>query len=374
MEDAAIVQVEHGVDELRIEQSCNKQYDDEIDQPSDDEQKSVKRSVEGERLSLQKERELVKRSVEDEQLSLQKERKSVKRSVEDGQSNRKKDLEKKYLEEKQKLSSIVLEIGPTGLALSREELIKIYEDTQQKCKDGKYSHLKVPESLKFFTDDIKSVKMTKLYDRTIIEVVNTDTIAMCKLLSDMGNKNGCGLNMCSKYNPGGGVLKGSRGAQEENLFRRTNYHLTLENKYYPMNSGECTLSPNLYVLKNEKYDDIKDPFSISFIAAAAVKHPATILDEETGIRTYKNKKDRDDMTSTIDMVFKVAYGQGYDTLVLSAFGCGAYGNPPNEVINIFNKFLEEYYGCFQRIVFAIYSRGVDRNYNLFNKGIKTKFT
>jgi uncharacterized protein (TIGR02452 family) len=42
-------------------------------------------------------------------------------------------------------------------------------------------------------------------------------------------------------------------------------------------------------------------------------------------------------------------------LILSAFGCGAFRNPPEIIANLFSQVLkeDEFKGCFDQIVFAI---------------------
>jgi uncharacterized protein (TIGR02452 family) len=51
----------------------------------------------------------------------------------------------------------------------------------------------------------------------------------------------------------------------------------------------------------------------------------------------------------------IALENGNDSLVLSAFGCGAYGTPPKEMARLFHEVLdsEKYKGVFNKIVFAI---------------------
>jgi hypothetical protein len=51
----------------------------------------------------------------------------------------------------------------------------------------------------------------------------------------------------------------------------------------------------------------------------------------------------------------IALENGNDSLVLSAFGCGAYGTPPKEMARLFHEVIEskKYKSVFKRIVFAI---------------------
>lgn len=59
------------------------------------------------------------------------------------------------------------------------------------------------------------------------------------------------------------------------------------------------------------------------------------------------------MYRKIHAIFAVSLLYGHDTVVLGPLGCGAYRNPPEHVAQIFQHVIQEYYGCFKRIVFAI---------------------
>jgi uncharacterized protein (TIGR02452 family) len=61
--------------------------------------------------------------------------------------------------------------------------------------------------------------------QTKYSVINADCLKTAEILSKAG-LNPCVLNLASRHNPGGGVINGA-GAQEENIFRRTNLFLSL---------------------------------------------------------------------------------------------------------------------------------------------------
>lgn len=96
------------------------------------------------------------------------------------------------------------------------------------------------------------------------------------------------------------------------------------------------------------------------VASAALRHPK--LDEDGN---YLNASDRDAMREKIRMMYMLAYQKGYDALVLSAYGCGAFGNPPHEVAQLFNEVNEEFWGCFKYIGFGVKSFR-DPNYDIYN--------
>lgn len=241
---------------------------------------------------------------------------------------------------------------------SNAELAKIYIDTQN-ASQNKFEKYKTEPSNIYNNNNI-NLHENKRFNRTVVEVINKDTLLACEdYLSD--DTNICALNMASCFRAGGGVEKGSM-AQEEELFRRTNYFMTLDRKFYPLNKPHVIYSPKVWVIKDERYIVFNNPFSVSFIAAAAIKNPLI------NSKGYIKSEDRQYMTDVIDNIFSCALSKGHDTLILGALGCGAYYNPQNEVIKIFNDALVKYDKCFKRIVFAVYSRR-DDNFDLFNKYI-----
>lgn len=62
--------------------------------------------------------------------------------------------------------------------------------------------------------------------------------------------------------------------------------------------------------------------------------------------------------------------ENHDSIVLGAWGCGAFGNDPIEVAKMFKTVIKKYFkNSFQKIYFAIiedkYSAGI--NFKTFNK-------
>jgi uncharacterized protein (TIGR02452 family) len=249
--------------------------------------------------------------------------------------------------------------------MRRYNLVNIYKDTIYHC-----TKLIAPADLKKGSISVtyNTTTLTKVlepkYDSMTVEVINEDTFEAASKYVGVGNV--VILNMASCYAAGGGVKKGAM-AQEEELFRRSNYFLSLTDKFYPLNIGDTIYTPKVTVIKDKNYDVLPVPFTIAAIAAAALRKPTL---------TAKDKyyeKDYDAMVTIINNIFKVAYANNHEILILGALGCGAYGNPPAEVIQIFNDCLQKYWGCFGKIIFAVYSKSqYDVNYTMFKSGIQTK--
>ena len=174
------------------------------------------------------------------------------------------------------------------------------------------------------------------------------------------------LNMADSWNPGGGV-EGGAGAQEENLFRRTNlfqslyqfdkdfgakYGIVQANQQYPLDRNfGGVYSPGVTVfrgLEKEGYPLLEQPFSVDVISVAGLNRPD--LDENGMIVSEHVQIIRNKMRT----IFNIALQNQIECLILGAFGCGAFKNPPEQIAKLFHELLEtEYQHQFKRIVFAI---------------------
>ena len=67
----------------------------------------------------------------------------------------------------------------------------------------------------------------------------------------------------------------------------------------------------------------------------------------------------------------VAVMEGTETIILGAFGCGAFCNNP-EVVALANKnVIKDYLHAFKNIEYAVYcSTGDDRNYRIFERALR----
>jgi uncharacterized protein (TIGR02452 family) len=160
----------------------------------------------------------------------------------------------------------------------------------------------------------------------------------------------CILNMADWTRAGGNVAGGSR-AQEEELFRRSDLHKHLHQRYYPMRPLQTVYSRDVvfhragpdmnYVFIPEQRYDV--------ISAPALIGPKRSEDGER----YAAPEDAALMRDKIRHLFAIAYEQGVDTLVLSAWGCGAYGGPPQHTAELFREVLTEFDGLIPHVVFAV---------------------
>jgi len=242
--------------------------------------------------------------------------------------------------------------------MDRANLIKVYMDTIYKVTLGKFKTLKTADSVCYDGSKVREIK--RIFD-TKIEVTKEDTFVACMRLY-LTDPNIVFLNFASAKRAGGGVETGCK-CQEEELFRRSNYCVALKQNLYPLKRPNCNYSPDVWIIKDTKYEDLKEPIKIAGIAAAALSNP--YLDD-------KNHFSKDDYIFTysiIENVFKCAYYYGHTTLILGAIGLGVFRNSKSDIVDIFNKLLKQYKGVFKTIVFAVYDPKNDGNFELFDKYI-----
>jgi len=166
------------------------------------------------------------------------------------------------------------------------------------------------------------------------------------------------LNMASDYVAGGGVRKGA-SAQEEELYRRSNYHKYDDRRNYPFPTYRTIYSAAVEFWLDGNYEPLPQPITLDCIAVAGLRKPELSRD---GRRLLK-KEDVTVLEQKIRILCDVAVKHGNDCLVLSALGCGAFENPPEHVARIFKRVLDEVGGHFKVVVFAI----LGYNYDVFKK-------
>jgi len=254
---------------------------------------------------------------------------------------------------------------------NKEQRKEIYEDTleysTQLLKENKIKPLKKSTKHKLIKQDISKQYSSK-YNKTKINVLNQDVIKTVidlnqeLIKSDKLNSKILVLNLASEKHFGGGAINGAM-AQEEELFRKTNYGLHTGSELYPLKINEFVYTPNVSIIKNENYERLtkKEIFQVDMLAMPALRRPRLINGE-------LSDRDFDLTLNKISSIFKFAILNNITDLVLGAMGCGVFKNPPLDIIEIYNMCLETYDKYFNNIIFSIKSIN-DDNYELFNKNI-----
>lgn len=266
----------------------------------------------------------------------------------------------------------------------RGENVKTWLDTKAYCSSPfpvfKRTYRPRPITL-YHTEELELIienlgGFKPRFEKMEVEVVNADTLDTAKVEMDCGTAPDklMALNMACKFKPGGGVKNGAH-AQEEVIALRSNLMLRLAEPLYDneLQRDENILTPDIWVFKDQDKEYLLDEqqYTVNLLACAAVRKPNTTVDAD-GNLIYRNPIHREIMQQKINDIFQIAYVEGYETLVLGALGCGAYGNPPGEVTQIFLDCLERYRNCFKRVVFAVYSKK-DDNYEWFKQCVEKPY-
>ncbi|EXJ68306.1 uncharacterized protein A1O5_08921 [Cladophialophora psammophila CBS 110553] len=219
--------------------------------------------------------------------------------------------------------------------------------------------------------------------KTKVRVISSDTIdAALQLSRSPSQKPVCVLNMANAIHAGGGFRTGAL-AQEEALCYRTSLHFTLKLRFYPIPDKAAIYSPTVLVIRDSlanghRFLDCHDPSQlpvISVVSAAAIFQPSlgcnTAQPNQDGSRFYARREDRNLMREKIRIILRTAIKNRHRKIVLGAFGCGAFQNPPKEVARLYSEVLQEPEfsgGWWEDVVFAVLQQGsADSNFQWFSR-------
>jgi len=198
---------------------------------------------------------------------------------------------------------------------------------------------------------------------TRVQVSNETTLQAAQRLkaeSEEEEKRIAALNFANGINPGGGFLRGAR-AQEEALCRSSALYVTLlgdpmyayhEKRGLPDSTDWIIYSPGVPVFRTDDGQPLDEPWLLDFFTCAAPYEPAVGADASADL-----------LKKRIVRLLKAAEALACDSLVLGAWGCGAFGNDPERTAGDFRRILEtEYAGVFADIVFAVADWSPERRF------------
>lgn len=267
----------------------------------------------------------------------------------------------------------------------------IFRETSRFIKEGGYpspSNGKIPfdfssmlKNGRCYLEELPEVSAAMTEEGTKILVEENDCLLAAERLVKEGYDPAL-LNFASASHPGGGVETGAR-AQEETICRRStltrsifSFDAKYASKYgYPLSEGEhypiisqfgAIYSPDVTVFREGPECTLMDnPFNVAVISCAALnlggKYALRLTPEghmpEEAVAITRNK---------IRTVFRIGLLHGHDSLILGAFGCGAFSNPPSEIASLFHQVMEEkeFKNRYKLITFSIIEDHNSRNSNL----------
>lgn len=238
-----------------------------------------------------------------------------------------------------------------------------------------------------YKEELPSVDAPKVEGGTVVMVEKSDCLVAAQRLVGEGY-NPALLNFASAGHPGGGVERGSR-AQEETICRRSTLtrsiygfdsHYAARYGYpykpgnnYPLDnlSFSAVYSPDVTVFREGKECSLmENPYNVAVITCAALNLGGRYSLKLTP-DGHMPEKARDITRDKVRTIFRIGLQHGHDSLVLGAFGCGAFKNPPEEMAAIFHEVLEEpeFKDRFRLVTFSIIEdhNSASRNYRAFSE-------
>lgn len=275
-----------------------------------------------------------------------------------------------------------IQTGPQNLSklksLSPGENAKIFEETLEFS-----SHFAIPRS-RTIASMLDPITATPYALRTPVAVIPTTTLKAAQDLVLNRKLNPLVLDMANPTSIGGNPHKAN--AQEEILCRQSNLFRGLHGAAQIQDGAyQIPVKGGIYLSKvqffrndpNEGYEMLKTPFQADVFASAAfICNTKMGVDCPTDYRLYEQGT-----KEKIRAMFRVALSSGSgkernDSLVLGAFGCGAFGNDPELMARWYRDVLNEreFQGQFKQVVFAVSEdqNSKNRNFNAFQKEFSSR--
>ena len=236
-------------------------------------------------------------------------------------------------------------LAPSGRVVNVSQLVK-------RSIDGTVSY--PPDQP--FQESARGNRQTK------ISVENMTTLEAARRLITEGCRPAV-LNFASATNPGGGFLNGAR-SQEEYLARSSGlYSCIRDNAMYafhrsrrdPLYTNYVIYSPDVPVFRSDDGSLLDEPYTVGIITCSAVNAGKMVHERSSEIGRA--------MWLRILKVLSIGVKHAHDSIVLGAWGCGAFGNDGHEIAALFHRALEQNFnGGYGQVVFAIVDWSRDRRF------------
>lgn len=226
--------------------------------------------------------------------------------------------------------------------------------------------------------------MKSRYEKSEIVVVEQDCLYAAEMELKNGAKKVAVLMLASPIEPGGAMEEGNNG-QEEELCRRSNifgfmwdqargfaktflYNLVdvkiahqVNPEYASMTNNRMIHVPQVTVFRSGKdanYKMLETPFEVGMLISPGLDRP------EYDKACFKRTADQEQLLKVLSTQLTVAYEENYDTVILGAFGCGAFFNPPDLIADSYKTIIDTYFkAAFKKITFAILDNDTPGKHN-----------
>lgn len=244
--------------------------------------------------------------------------------------------------------------------------------------------LHVKNAERMWSNEIKhSISKTRMYDESLLnshemlsttdklsnpEIIVVDEDSVRAVFCHAAGKTAV-LNFASFKQPGGMFLEGS-SAQEESLCMESDLYNVLvrfKDNWYAENAA--MLNRELYKDRALYSPDImftrNNDITYADVITCACPNKSAI---RYGRFTFTERENSRVLAQRIDFILRIAVEENVDTLILGAFGCGAFSQDADEVANCFKNSMNKYGHHFSKVVFAVpcFSKN-DKNHEAFVK-------
>jgi uncharacterized protein (TIGR02452 family) len=256
--------------------------------------------------------------------------------------------------------------------MSRQQRAAVAAETMKLLEDGGYiapsgrrvdlranveaavarTRLYLPDELSLWTAEPARLE-------TSIQVTGESTLAATRRLAATTDGEVGALNFASAHHPGGGFLSGA-SAQEESLARASGLYACLQAapdfyRYHhanrdPLYSDRVVYSPSVPVFRDDAGVLLEEPYQVAILTAAA-PNAGVLLEREPSPMAQV----RAALGSRSAKVLTAAHRHGHQVLVLGAWGCGVFGNDPEDTAAAFAEHLlgGAFTGRFALVLFAV---------------------
>jgi len=265
---------------------------------------------------------------------------------------------------------------------SRQERIAIFEGTRQLCLQNPLLQKAICASRKnqriYWEGDAIEYGPPRFSASAKMVLSGKKTVEAARPYAAAGKKV-CILNFASSVVPGGGVLNGAQ-AQEESICRVSTLYFALSDpdtagRFYEYhweliragrmnrrNRDDIIFTPGVVAVCDDANGEImlpeKEWYEMDVVTCAA-PDLRQLGDESQFAPTKAELQKLHEIRWRC--ILSAAAGHGADVLILGAFGCGVFANPPKLVAEAFNKVLPDFRNHFETIEFAVYSSSKEEN-------------
>lgn len=233
--------------------------------------------------------------------------------------------------------------------MNREKLIETAKDTILKCETEYSWMISGSENIYYNVDDL-NYQIKSDPKELNIKIVQKTTV---EAILANNNKKFAVLNFASAKYAGGGFLSGAV-AQEEALARASSLYPMLkrctefyikEDAKYPFYTDKIIYTTPIVIFKDD-YGNIVSPVECDVITCAAPNYNKY----NAGVDVNRHK---DIIATRFTKVLMSAIENKQRNLILGAWGCGIFQNPPEINARVFGEVLIKYAGYFDDVIFAI---------------------